>query len=177
MSTPLNRREAPVGMSKRRVVKSIGVILVLMACLVLALYGITWMTRYRPPVLSDFTEMTASFYDQKNSVAVRTFKVDKSCWSDMFSALSPWNDDYLPAEWKVLGALTIKTRDGKTHWVQLYDTVSEPLGAFSISHDSKNACRDYYRGGNSTELKRMLAKAYSKFQEEHNHAKPIEGAP
>ena len=156
-------------MSRHRALTATGIaVLAIIVCFVLW-WRASW-ARYRLPDVNDVASMTATFYD-RNHTQEEYFPVDKSCWKDVFSALSPWKHDPSPAKWQVLGCLIIETNDGKTCCVSLYDLTPDPIGAFSVKPDVKNRPY-YYRGGNSMRLRESLAKALAKFEKEHQRVSP-----
>lgn len=107
---------------------------------------------YTLPLPSDITSMEARLTcpdcDQ------RTFVVPRGRYGQILSALSPATYDRFPAKWQILGDLEIRTNDGKSLSIGLFDVESSSLGAFAAGPDFES--RTYYRGGNSQRLKSTL---------------------
>jgi hypothetical protein len=109
---------------------------------------------YEFPAASDIVSMEAELFTEENE---SKFMVPSELYDDILAALSPSQLDPNPAKWVVLGSLEIRTVDGKSISVDLFDLHDDPVGAFKAGLTPEP--RKYYRGGNSARLKRALAKA------------------
>jgi hypothetical protein len=109
---------------------------------------------YTFPPTSDIASIEAKIYylDEKT----RTVEVPRSLYDELFLALSPSSYDIFPAKWQVLGQLEVRTKNGMSIHISLYD-LKDPVGAFSAGASFES--RSYYRGGNSTHVKSVLERA------------------
>ena len=85
------------------------------------------------------------------------FAVPPRYVDEIFAALKPSQFDKSPCKRQDLGILNIRTTDGRTIHVELFD--ADGLGAFAAGPTHQS--RAYYRGGNSAQLRDVLRAAQS----------------
>jgi hypothetical protein len=111
------------------------------------------------PPISDVTEMKAKMYSpDKDTLGKQiTFVVPKEHWQPIYDNVVPADVDPAPAKWEWMGELTISLNNGESRMVFLFN-LDGPKGAFAAGTNWKH--RQYYRGGNSAQLKQALLAAY-----------------
>ena len=106
------------------------------------------VTRWPLPRLTSVTIIKAKVFLNGE----KEFDITSDYWPELWDALQPASIDLNPSKWVVLGGLKIKFKDDSVFNIVLF-SVSETPGAFKIGSW-------YYRGGNSTNLTKVLKNAY-----------------
>ena len=161
----------------------VGVLVIMVASIVL-LESLSWLVRVTRRV--DLTVVTQPetgyrFPDPRevDSVEVRSasgdnesdlpnFNLSKGSWSRILSCLTPWELDPHPAKWASIGYLKIRTKQGEECCVELYDTHTATIGAFSAGPNFES--RTYFRGGNSSQLRARLRRLMPSQERENERA-------
>ena len=81
------------------------------------------------------------------------FPIPREQWESVRAALLPAKVDNRPCSWKLLGHLQVTTRNGKSVYIQLFQTESGP-GAFAAGPTLED--REYYRGGKTADVINVL---------------------
>ena len=110
------------------------------------------------PKAEQVRSITIEFEDSGQKTV--KFKGTVDDWSAIRSKLLPAKRDDNPASWEGMGKIQIIKTDGKPFLVHLY-TPSKGPGAFSAGASLKQ--RVYYRGGDTTALRKALEDAYDRF--------------
>jgi len=120
-------------------------------------------TGYQFPELSDISNMEVSGWIEEGGTVeqAKNFDALEESWADIIAALSPSAIDPQPAAWQGLGELRIQTTQGEDVWVELWSSEDAATGAFSAGPSFETA--KYYRGGNTTQLRRALEEAYAEY--------------
>jgi hypothetical protein len=111
----------------------------------------------RPPLppLEGIVGIRLRDYYDKAQHKDTDFSVPQEYWGEILAALSPYEMDQHPADWKILACMDVSTKFGKKSSFLLFYLENESVGAFKF--------RDvYYRGGNSRELREVVVKACDK---------------
>jgi hypothetical protein len=114
----------------------------------------------RPPLpaLDDIANIRIrTFYDKAQHREV-DFDIPEKYWSETLGALSPYEKDHDPADWKILACMDVTEKNGDLHGLLLFYLENEPIGAFAFAEGQSV----YYRGGNSIKLKQVHIKACAK---------------
>jgi hypothetical protein len=107
--------------------------------------------------------MTAEipYYGPKDLRQVPVFEVPSEEIPIVLRAIGKGQRDFFPANWWLLGELTITISDGRKIQVHLFTTGEKP-GAFAVGPWGRQV---YYRGGNTDEAVDLLRIAYSRIRE------------
>ena len=118
-------------------------------CLAMCLFTYFFiLTRWPLPRLVTVASIKANVYLNGE----KEFDIAPEYWPELWDALEPASIDLNPSKWVVLGSLKIKFKGDSDFGILLF-CVSETPGAFKIGSW-------YYRGGNSTNLTKVLKNAY-----------------
>jgi hypothetical protein len=160
-----------VNMKKQPPIRTILFVLgILLLGIFLLLGTILLVKKNTPPTLpalddiSSITLLHGLYHKNENSseMEFKEFEVASAYWPDIYDALTPYEMDRHPADWHVLGALLITTKQGASIRVDLYFLNEKSIGAFAIADDPADVHRTYFRGGNSLRLQKALIEAYEK---------------
>lgn len=87
---------------------------------------------------------------------VDEFRVPKTRFASVLSALESANPDDSPAKWETFGRLEFVSKNGARKSILLYLTGSSPNSEIAFKCGGK---KDYYRGGSAQELEQAIRTA------------------
>jgi hypothetical protein len=129
-----------------------------LALCLIAYWGFQWWSTIRPlPPIEAIVSMEARIFRDRHTQTYHYdepfFPIAAGHWPKILAAMQPARRDQDPAKWAGLGLLRIRTNDGRTVRLELYETDDGP-GAFSVYEQSDS--RVYYRGGDTEQLRQAL---------------------
>jgi len=111
---------------------------------------------YEFPAASSIASIEAELFESSGGQDSR-FLVSPNLYDEILSALSPCWYDRFAMKWQVLGNLEIRTVEGGSIHVWLFNLGDKDVGAFAVGPNWES--RRYCRGGNSAQLIVALEKA------------------
>jgi len=131
-------------------------------------------TGYAFPNTSEIADIRVinAFMDAEQKLP--DFDVPFETWHEIITSLTPSQTDKEALGWEVMAVLDIKTKHEGSCVVTLFNTSPQPIGAFAISLGSAKA--SYYRGGNSTKIRKIIVAAYQASGKKQDDSKVIKGS-
>jgi hypothetical protein len=164
MVSEKNQSDDPFREQPKRLDAILGVYSVVACALLVVVCAVVGSRAFFPhrPVPRPFPEVAAierieaEYYDSQSDKSV-TFRVPKSHWNVILSALLPAEKDDAPAKWVSLGDLHLTLTNGDKFLISVYKLPEDP-GAFSAGPRQQ---RNYYRGGSSAAVEQEFAQAWA----------------